>query len=796
MGNLFSKFTSSSTPKEKLQQVINYCEVEEPALRNLANMAKNITSTDYLPSLQALYDRSKMYINCNNANSQLLKSQIENLYQDLVVEKAVEVLNKLKEWTLTQPVNVKQEERDQLQLNDLQKRMQDLGKSTLELSEISKYYFRKDTQISDINDVIKILRENANEQLKVVSEAVDVYKARYLFGIILCNYTTGSTGASTERIINDIASYLNVNTYKGCLMFSEFIPILWMTESDFWNLDEMKTKNTTSSTITDSDVELYLQQPYLQQYLINLSTYYSTYFWPKYEQATVNTAFKNCEYNPFYLKSDEFNTLYKIVSPFVDNPKIRSWGEFYKNGREILNKIDTHHFKMLPYMAQKNNFTISGEFMKIPETWPKYDHDVELFEAVLSVANICFANCGGDNSKEIDPNTKMYIPKNIGGYTYKDLGLYNQHARYYDQRAFILTPDDEQFDEISKENRTSNFVKAMELKSEDKWKDFVLNVDANLKDAEFGQDKMITISSDSESKSKTKTNRTCIYNNTGYFTDKIYNCIESTLRIKTDQFPIIPGLSAYRRKTNESEKIKTNTSESKIETSKEEIEAEEEVVETYLSMHPNFMSRDEIKYLDNQDIRNIYKSICIESFDVDDISSKIKYGNNVNIEGNVYTVNPIIETFYTSIKTSALLNNLYMSNNTKLYSSVDYMTNDGEEYSKNPSIPYHIYYNLIPKSLDFELVIPFIPKDFKTSMSICGCDLMNGCSENNLIPFVFSYKKNPSTNKFIDPLFEIDDVEAVKNINVELNDDDLDVSEKEEKKEGFFNRLFEGFKIF
>ena len=200
-------------------------------------------------------------------------------------------------------------------------------------------------------------------------------------------------------------------------------------------------------------------------------------------------------------------------------------------------------------------------------------------------------------------------------------------------------------------------------------------------------------------------------------------------------------------------------------------------------MNHKFMSEDEIKKLKNGDIHDIYKSICMESFDV---VNNIKYGNNVKINGKDYSVNPIVENFYSSIKSTSTCNKLYASNNAKLFSSIDYMVNNGVEYSKNPIIPYYIYYNLVPKSLDFELMIPFVPSDFKTTMSICGCDLMNGCSENNLIPFVFSYKKNSASNKIIDPLFEIDDVENVKNMKFETDDDDENM-ENSEKKEGFLN---------
>jgi len=145
-----------------------------------------------------------------------------------------------------------------------------------------------------------------------------------------------------------------------------------------------------------------------------------------------------------------------------------------------------------------------------------------------------------------------------------------------------------------------------------------------------------------------------------------------------------------------------------------------------------------------------------------------------------------VQTFYDDIKASALVNTLYTSPNTKLFSSIDYMTNDGSEYSKNPSIPYYIYYNLVPKSLDFELVIPFMPQsNFKTNMSILGCDIQNKCPTSDLIPFVFSYQVKDG--KIVDPLFEIDDVNNVKKIDISSlkNGNEKKEDEGEEKKEGF-----------
>ena len=84
-------------------------------------------------------------------------------------------------------------------------------------------------------------------------------------------------------------------------------------------------------------------------------------------------------------------------------------------------------------------------------------------------------------------------------------------------------------------------------------------------------------------------------------------------------------------------------------------------------------------------------------------------------------------------------------------------------------------------------------------MTICGCDKLNECPDNSLIPFVFSYQiKNGIT---IDPLFEIDNVDSVKNVELlketfedcEESEDCEDCEEsencEEEQKEGFINKV-------
>lgn len=705
MGNWFSK--------KSIQEIKTFCDEEEPALKNLAEQAKIASIED----LKEIYTKSLTYIKCNNANSKLLKSEIYNLYQDLLIQRAIEELDTLKQWKLPEyDDSKKEEENNKIQLDALQDRTKELSKYIEKMSIFLKDYTRQDTQAKEIIDVIKTLQDEAMKSINIVSKEYDIYCARYLFGIIICNYTTGCISADEQRTKSDLKNYLNVESYKGCLMFSEFIPLLWMSE---YAINE---ENNTSFTFTDEYIREYLDKGDIITCLTNLSNYYQNYFWPKY--LPDSSIFKNCEMTNLPIPKT-FEDIYKIVSPFVDNKNIKTWDEFYKQGKLVLNKLDTHHIKMLPYMAQKKNFTTGGELMKIPETWPKYDRDIELYEAILSVMNVCFASYGGDREVEIINGEKgnSYIPKNRGSYTYKDLGLYSLHSLYFDSRPFTIIPNDD----IKINNKTSKCIKASELDISN-WKNFKLKIDADINDIN------LTIIND-------KTNRKTFFNNTGYFTDRIFNC--NDISEVVTNYPIIPGLSAYKPIT------KGQGENTNLTVPKDVVQKEREKFNN-INKIKQFISNDEMKNMTDEEIHKLHKE-CFEG-----ITPEI--GKSVLINGIENQINPIIIEFYNEIKSRAdLTGNLYQSLNNKLYSSIDYITNDGDEYSRNPVIPYYIYYNLIPLSLNFELLIPF--NTIPTHMTLCSNDLQNGCKEDYLIPFVFSYPEK--NGKICDPLFNIDNINSM-----------------------------------
>ena len=709
MGNWFSK--------KSTQEIKTFCDEEEPELRNLAEQAKIAD----ISQLKEIYLKSLTFIKCNNSNSKLLKSQIYNLYQDLLIQKAVEELDTLRKWKLPEyDDSKKEEENNKIQLDALQDRTKELSQYVEKMSISLKDYTRKDTQATEIIDVIKTLQDEAMKSINIASKEYDIYCARYLFGIIVCNYTTGSISADEQRTISDLKNYLTLESYKGCLMFSEFIPLLWMTEY------AVNEENNTAFTFTDEYIQQYLDKGDITECLTNLSKYYQTYFWPKYLPDP--SVCKNCELTKLSIPKT-FEDIYKIVSPFVDNKNIKTWDEFYKQGKDVLNKLDTHHIKMLPYMAQKKNFTTSGEIMKVPETWPKYDKDIELYEAILSVMNICFASYGGEREVETvigKENASYYVPKNRGSYTYKDLGLYSLNSMYFDQRPFLIIPNDA----ITISNKTSKCVKASEL-DVSIWKNFKLKIDADVNDINIINNK----------------NRKTFFNNTGYFTDRIFNCNDIS-EVVTD-FPIIPGLSAYKPITK-GQGVNAN-----LTVPKEVIKKEKEKFEKIWNNDENlkqFISNEEMKNMTDEEIHQLHKE-CFEGITPE-------FGKTVIIDGIENQINPIIKEFYDEIKSRAdLTGNLYQSLNSKLYSSIDYITNDGNEYSSNPVIPYYIYYNLIPSSLNFELLIPF--NTIPTHMTLCSNDFQNGCKEDYLIPFVYSYPEK--NGKICDPLFNISDVKSIIN---------------------------------
>ena len=700
MGSLLSTLQSNQSSSSKLKQTIDYCSQEVPELSNLVKSVQSSASTSNLDDIRQLYLKSLEYIKCSNANSQLLKSQIYQLYQDVIIERAIEVLKSGTDWVLPEAsTSKKQEENDMIQLTALQERMKDLNTKVADISDITKYYTREDTQAVEIVDAIKLLQTDANEKMSVASEAVDVYKARYLFGIILCNYTTGSNRVSEDRLVDDIKSYLTLETYKGCMMFSEFIPLLWPTDEDFW-----ATKNLTSFTVTDEFITNYLETGETIECIINLSKYYSSYFWPKYD-AGEGSVYPNCNHNPRY--TDSFTSIQQLVAQVVDNVDIRTWGEFFTEGRKVLDQIETHHIKMLPFMARKKNLARAGELMKIPETWPKYNRDVELYEAIVSVMNVCFANCGGEKDSdytselveyqfgskfdEIKKSSSKPIThiKNIGGITYKDLGLHSLNKKYFDSRAFIVVEGDAAFDEIPADSRTSHFVKASELDIK-AWDGFMIDIDADPDDV-----KRVSVD---DGKS-----RMYMYNNTGYFSDKVFNCVDMYQFVEAYRFPIIPGLTAYRKKTQTNHASESDTSQS-----------------TSSQSTPSIITIHQPK-------------------------------------SSEYEVNPMVQQFFNEVITNATTNMHYNSLNNRLYSSIDYMTASVDGDINFSPIAHYIYYNLVPRSLSFELLIP-LNTQCQTHMCMCTNDIKNGCAVEDLIPFVFEYPMNGEV--ISDPLFEVDDINA------------------------------------
>lgn len=641
MGSWLSKNKSTVT------KVVSSCSKDETALKQLLSLANTVTDSE---SIREFYLKSVEYVECNSVNANLLKEEIFNYYQDAIIEEAKKLTTTYKDWQISG-------ETDEEQLQSVQDRMIDLQKDIVELNEALKYYSRDDTQGADLLNEIQELQISTLSQLKSLSEAVDVFKARYLFGTIICNYCCGDIGnVNSTAELKIINNYLTLNSYKGCLMFSEFQPLLWPTDYDW------EDNNTTQKAVSDEFLEKYISSGIPSENLKNLSNYYSNYYFVKYEafnSTNPNTEFTNNTFSiPYPNATETFADMSKKVKDFVEDSKIKTWKEFFTKGKEVLKKFDIHHFKMLPYMAHKKHLLTNGEFMRIPETYPKYDRDIELFEAVISIMNVCFANCGvRENS---DDNTKI-----IGAYTYNDLGLNTKYSTYFDSRAFVIG------DFTNIENSTKTLVNASNLNTEG-WNDFTLTLSANTS-AEPG------------------------FNSTGYFSDRIYNCLDNSKNVKADsEFPSIDGLSALRvvkaKNSEESKTQKENSEESK------------------------------------------------ESFE--NFAEHVKIAEGVNSVALEY-FNNVIKLPSTSV--------LYSSNNNKLYSSIDYMTMDTDSYSENPAIPYYIYFNFVPKSLSFEIVIPL--NTTRSTMSICTNDIRGGCEQKYLIPLAFV--GSVDNGLINDPLFNI-----------------------------------------
>lgn len=696
MGNWFSKKSTLKDVKN------NICTSEEPALRNILKLVE--TSENSL-SIRDLYLKSIEYVECGSSNATLLRDEIYTIYQNTIIEEALKLMEGYQDWELVGTT-------DEEKLSNIQDRMIDLQKDLIELTNALKYYTRDDSQAADILEVLQELQNDTLSQLKVLSEAVDVFKARYLFGTILCNYCCGDIGnANKEAELKIINNYLTLNSYKGCLLFSEFQPLLWPTDFD-WN-----DNNTSQKGISDEFLESYIESGIPAENIANMSSYYSNYYWPKY------TDLNKLE------ELESFEDMANKIKPFVENKNIKTWKIFFNEGKKVLEKFDVHHFKMMPYMAHKKHFLSEGEFMNMPITYPKYDRDIEIFEAIISVANVCFNSCGLTLSK---PDGS----KILGGYTYKDLGLNKYYSIYFDKRPFVVN------NFTTLENQTSELVTCDNIDTNN-WKDIKLELSAD-KDDEPG------------------------LNNTSYFTDRVFNCLDNS---KDDRFPYIDNLSAFRKEETfeGAKRVKAEGSDIINIIPDEEIKAEETILKE-MGIKPEANKAETFK---------IYKELFAESF-TDGLSNHLIISKS-NLKG--YKINTIVIDYYKTIIGLITTKTLYASKNNKLYSSIDYITTDNDKYSENPAITYYIYYNLVPKSLDFEIDIPLNVTG--STMSICTNDMIGGCEEKYLIPFVFSQVIN---NKGLidDPLFNNYDFDLDEE-DEEYEEDDEEDSENEKQNKNIEN---------
>ena len=98
-------------------------------------------------------------------------------------------------------------------------------------------------------------------------------------------------------------------------------------------------------------------------------------------------------------------------------------------------------------------------------------------------------------------------------------------------------------------------------------------------------------------------------------------------------------------------------------------------------------------------------------------------------------VNHVLLSYFDSLK----INRINKLNST-MFSSVDYITMNQDEYANNPELVYYIYYNLIPMSLKFDLIIPL--NTLSTNFSINTNDIKRKIQRNQLIYKMFEPFEN------------------------------------------------------
>ena len=389
---------------------------------DINDLIKELETKTSTSDLKTLYVKSLEY-NCTDSNTTISKQKIYDKYQDALLSSATKFTEEI-----TSNVWTNKGTTDEEKLAELNSRIEYLSDKKKEVNDLYLQFYDRDVKKDSI---LKIYDDSISETQLNFDISINIQKindAKTLFVLIAGPYKMMNNQNVTLDSI-DLSLYrkkINLNSYKACLMFSEFQPLLYPTDNS-----KIAGNGTTASEFTDETIKKYLSNGNIETYVKHIMYYYTKYYY----QSNLEQAEKDG----------------LVLDAFYNNTQIDTLEKFYIEGKKILKQFGVLRWKMLPYMAQKIPCSIEdgSTFSHLPSTWPMYFKDVEAKEAILVTLNVCYQNFGG--------NTVKY---------FADLNLSNEYSRYYTDVAWT----DEKFSQTQTDFTMKSSLELSE-QAKTKWLD-------------------------------------------------------------------------------------------------------------------------------------------------------------------------------------------------------------------------------------------------------------------------------------------------------------------------------------
>lgn len=398
MGSWFSK---PETPENKQDKICNETinKLNE-ILQHVENLIKTQTKYDIntVRLLTDKYNEANEYVQCNESKPDEIKQQIKLIYQNYISQTAKSVYEETKHINCNiigdKLLNSRHE------FNNNNSNLNDALKILLELQKLDDKNETINNYITDVTNRIK----QCDKLTAEIDSNIKMYKkimmAQYLS--IGCTNQTDNKIEYIQNVLNEIYSndYLDIETYKFLIKFSEFVPLLYP-------IDISNNNYTNIDTFYNDFVPMYVKTDFKQK-LGNLMLYYA-------DNVSNNIKENNITLYQYFV--DPIDGKFTKLKQIILKGQIKTEEQLFDEIKNILKKFGLNHWKSIKFYAdilQEFNPNVTH----LPNNYPIYNAQIEILNSIIYTLNILI-NHFGDNTSSMynDPNPFKYEDIFLDKYT-------------------------------------------------------------------------------------------------------------------------------------------------------------------------------------------------------------------------------------------------------------------------------------------------------------------------------------------------------------------------------------------